>query len=113
MGATLTSSLWPSYGVSMPTRRLVAIHQFNSFPWLGYFDEIGRVDVFILLDNVQFPKTGGTWVNRLQWLVGGKGTWVTAPIVRAYHGVRDIQEMRSTKRFHAAVDDWTPDRVYC
>lgn len=72
---------------------IVAIHQPNFFPWLGFFDKIARSSVFVLLDNVQFPKTGGTWINRVQWLVGGKGVWVTAPIVRAYHGVRPIREM--------------------
>lgn len=78
----------------MSSRRLVAIHQPNFFPWLGYFDKIARCDVFILMDNVQFPKTGGTWVNRVQMLVSGRAVWVTMPIVRAYQGTRLICEMK-------------------
>jgi hypothetical protein len=35
---------------------IVAIHQPNYIPWLGYFYKISRADVFVLLDNVQFPK---------------------------------------------------------
>jgi len=74
---------------------LVAIHQPNFFPWLGYFDKIARADVFCWLDDVQFPKTGGTWVNRVRLLNGGKPAWVTAPVDRSYHGVRTIAEIRT------------------
>lgn len=73
--------------------RVVAIHQPNFFPWLGYFDKIARSDVFILLDHVQFQKTGGTWSNRVKLLQGGEARWVTAPIVRNFHGVLAIKEM--------------------
>lgn len=75
------------------SHRVVTIHQPNFFPWLGYFDKIARSDIFILLDHVQFQKTGGTWSNRVKLLVGGEARWVTAPIVRNYHGVRAINEI--------------------
>jgi hypothetical protein len=73
---------------------LVAIHQPNFFPWLGYFDKLARADVFVLLDDAQFPKKGGTWINRVRMLVNGSATWVTVPVDRSYHGVRAIREMR-------------------
>ena len=73
---------------------VVAIHQPNFFPWLGYFDKIARSDAFVVLDNVQFPKTGGTWINRVRIMVNGRPTWLTMPVVRAYHGVRLIRDMR-------------------
>ena len=72
---------------------VVAIHQPNFFPWLGYFDKLARADVFIALDHVQFPKTQGNWGNRVQLLVGGKAKWTTVPIRRDYHGVRRFDEM--------------------
>lgn len=72
---------------------LVAIHQPNFFPWLGFFDKIRRSDLFIAMDNAQFSKTGGTWTNRVQLLVNREPAWVTMPIVRAYHGVRTVREM--------------------
>ena len=78
----------------MKERVQVAIHQPNFFPWLGYFNKIARADVFIILDNVQFPKTGGTWINRVQISVNGAPAWVTVPINRAYHGTRLICDMK-------------------
>ncbi|WP_260293637.1 WbqC family protein [Sedimenticola hydrogenitrophicus] len=73
--------------------RVVAIHQPNFFPWLGYFDKVRRSDVFILLDDVQYQKTGGTWSNRVKVLVNGEGRWLTAPVDRSFHGTRAIHEM--------------------
>jgi WbqC-like protein family len=73
--------------------RLVAIHQPNFLPWLGYFDKLARCDVFVLLDDVQFPKKQGTWMNRVRLLVAGEPAWITVPVVRSYHGLRRVDEM--------------------
>lgn len=73
--------------------RVVAIHQPNFFPWIGYFDKIARSDVFVFLDHVQLPKTGGGWSNRVKMLVAGEARWVTAPVRRAFHGVAPINEI--------------------
>jgi hypothetical protein len=80
---------------------VVAIHQPNFFPWLGFFDKINRADVFILFDDVQFPKTGGVWSNRAMFLVSGEAKWITATIDRNYHGTKNINEMK----FHS-TDPW-------
>jgi hypothetical protein len=83
---------------------VVAIHQPNFLPWLGWFDKLARADVFVLLDHVQFPRTSrGTYVNRVKLLVGGKDAWVTAPIVRASGSAQRIDEVR--------VDDAQPWRA--
>jgi hypothetical protein len=73
--------------------KTVAIHQPNFFPWLGYFDKIARSDVFVFFDDVQFPKKGGSWSNRVKLLIGGDAKWVTASIERNYSGFRNINEM--------------------
>ena len=83
-----------SRGASIPSGKMVAIHQPNFFPWLGYFNKIAWADLFIVLDNVQFPKKGGTYSNRVQLVVNGQAAWVTMPVVRAYHGLRRINEMQ-------------------
>jgi WbqC-like protein family len=77
---------------------LVAIHQPVFLPWLGWWDKLVRADRFVLLDDVQFPKKGGTWMNRVRMLVQGEPAWVTVPVDRSYHGVRSIREMRIDER---------------
>lgn len=81
---------------------LAAIHQPTFLPWLGWWDKFVRADVFVLLDDVQFPKKGGTWMNRVRMLVGGEPRWVTVPVDRAYTGTRSVREMR--------IDDSKPWR---
>lgn len=78
----------------MNINKVVAIHQPNFFPWLGYFDKINRSNAFIFLDHVQFPKTGGTWANRVKLAVNGKSHWITASIIRNYHGFLPINQMQ-------------------
>ena len=72
---------------------IVAIHQPNFFPWLGYFDKMAKSDVFVFLDSVQAPKGGGSWLNRVKIAINGKAHWVTAPIDRDYRGVRRVDEI--------------------
>lgn len=86
----------------MTKDRVVAIHQPNFLPWMGFFNKIARSDAFILLDEVQFPKTGGSWINHVHILVNGQEAWMTIPIVRDYHGLRKISEME--------INDATPWR---
>lgn len=65
---------------------LVAIHQPNFFPWLGYFEKIRRADVMIFLDAVAYPRAGsggmGSWCNRVRLAVNGEARWVTCPLQR-------------------------------
>jgi len=75
-------------------KTVIAIHQPNFFPWLGYFDKMARCDKFIFLDDVQTPKTGGGWSNRVKVIVSGNPKWITAPIDRDYHGFRELRDTR-------------------
>jgi hypothetical protein len=69
---------------------LVAIHQPNFFPWLGYFDKLRRADCFIFLDQVAYPRAGsggmGSWTNRVRIAVQGEPRWVTCPVRRMQLG---------------------------
>jgi len=77
--------------------KIVAIHQPNFFPWLGYFDKIRRADVFILLDDVQIQKTGSSWVNRVKLNINNEARWITCPILRT-EGVQAIHEVKIDDR---------------
>ena len=82
---------------------IVAAHQPNFLPWLGFFDKLVRADVLVLLDDVQFPRTGaGVWTNRVRIVIAGEPQWITVPILRAGRGVQLVNEVR--------IDDSQPWR---
>ena len=57
---------------------IVAIHQPNYFPWLGYFKKILEADIFILLDDAQFSK--GSYTNRVRISKNSGVRWLTLPV---------------------------------
>lgn len=57
---------------------VVAIHQPNYLPWLGYFGKIAEADVLVFLDDVQFSKN--SYINRTRVLGAGKARWLTVPV---------------------------------
>jgi hypothetical protein len=57
---------------------IVAGHQPNYLPYLGFFDKIRRSDIFIIEDNVQFERQGFTNRNRILTADGVR--WLTVPI---------------------------------
>lgn len=60
---------------------IAAIMQPYFFPYIGYFQLMRAVDVFVFFDNVQYINRG--WVNRNQIPLHGKPTWLTLPVVNA------------------------------
>lgn len=57
---------------------IVAVHQPNFLPWLGYFIKITRADVFVFLDTVQFTKGGFSNRARIRRKTGE--SWLTVPL---------------------------------
>lgn len=60
---------------------IVAGHQPNYLPWLGFFDKMRRSDVFIIEDNVQFERQGFTSRNRI--MTAGGVRWLSVPVEHA------------------------------
>jgi hypothetical protein len=60
---------------------IVAGHQPNYLPWLGFFDKMRRSDVFIIEDNVQFERQGFT--NRNRVLTADGVRWLSVPTQHA------------------------------
>ncbi|WP_343564169.1 WbqC family protein [Kiloniella sp. b19] len=59
-------------------RTVIAIHQPNYSPWLGYFHKIAKSDLFVFLDDVQFSKN--SYINRVEVLSPGGRKWLTLPV---------------------------------
>lgn len=55
----------------------IAIHQPQYMPWLGYFHKMASVDLFILLDDVQFKKNEWQHRNRIRNSRGWQ--WLSVP----------------------------------
>lgn len=48
------------------------------FPYIGYFQLIAAVDVFIVYDNIKYTKKG--WINRNRMLQNGKDVMFSLPL---------------------------------
>jgi len=57
-----------------------AIMQPTYLPWAGYFALIAAVDVFILLDDVQFERK--SWQSRNRILINGKDKVLEVPVAK-------------------------------
>ena len=55
-----------------------AIMQPYFLPYIGYFQLIASVDLFIVYDNIQYSKKG--WVNRNRFLRDGEAALFTLPL---------------------------------
>ncbi|MCH9809551.1 MAG: WbqC family protein [Alphaproteobacteria bacterium] len=59
----------------------VAVMQPYLWPYLGYFNLIHAVDVFVFLDDVQYIRRG--WINRNRIQQGGVDLTFTLPVEKA------------------------------
>ena len=57
---------------------IVAVHQPQYLPWLGYFEKIMTADAFCYLDNVQYKKNEWQNRNRIKTVDGWQ--WLTVPV---------------------------------
>jgi WbqC-like protein family len=58
----------------------VAIHQPHFLPWLGYLHRMAQVDLFVLLDHVQFERRN--YQNRTMIRMNDEARWLTVPVVQ-------------------------------
>jgi hypothetical protein len=76
----------------------LAIMQPYFFPYIGYFQLIAAVDLFIVYDNIKYTKKG--WINRNRILQNGKDVMFSLPLKRGsdHLDVRERELMANFKR---------------
>jgi len=82
----------------------LAVLQPGYLPWLGFFDQMRRADVFVYYDDVQFDKHGWRNRNRIKCTQGVQ--WLSVPV---HHRGRpsiaevEIDNSRQWARKHLAT----------
>jgi hypothetical protein len=61
-------------------------------PFPGFFSRIYHCDVFIILDNVQFPR-GTTWITRNRFKNDQGILWMTVPVWKKGLGLQKINDV--------------------
>ncbi len=77
---------------------VIAIHQVNFFPYLGFFEKMAQSDIFVLMDRCQYEKNG--YQNRFN--IGDK--WYT---MSTNSGMTPI----SDKKYLNPEKDWKKIKV--
>lgn len=73
---------------------ILSIHQPNFLPWIGYFAKVNQSDIFILLDNIQYPR-GKSVANRSSIKTPNGTLEIVVPIskVAASNGILNFNEI--------------------
>ncbi len=75
---------------------IVAAHQPNFIPWLGYFDKMRKADLFIIVDHVQMERQ--SYQNRVRIKTGAGERWITVPVVQESRAERIIDKRIDNSR---------------
>lgn len=78
-----------------------AIMQPYFFPYVGYFQLINSVDLFIVYDNIKYTKKG--WINRNRMLQNGKDVMFSLPL----KSDSDFLDVRDRE----LAEDFNPDKL--
>lgn len=81
---------------------ICAVHQPQTFPWLGYIAKIIQSDTFVILDNVQFKKN--EWQNRNRIKTNNGPQWLTVPVIHHFGQlISDVQINNNTSWRHKHI----------
>lgn len=68
---------------------IIAIHQPNYLPYLGFFDKMRQADIFVIYDDAQFNKEDFQHRNKIRIFHGWK--WLTIPVEKMRIPINDIR----------------------
>jgi hypothetical protein len=75
----------------------VGIMQPYFLPYIGYFQLIAAVDLFIVYDNIKYTKKG--WINRNRMLLNGADTTFSLPLKKGSDSL-DVVERELSSDFN-------------
>jgi len=78
------------------TARTLVVLQPGYLPWLGFFHQMARADVFVYYDDVQYDKHG--WRNRNRIKTQSGPQWLTVPVLHHGRGMPSILEAEIDRR---------------
>lgn len=71
------------------TRKIIAAHQPNYLPWIGYFHKVRESDVFVLLDDVEYSS--GSWINRNRIKTPDGWSWLSVPVGDTSISINEVE----------------------
>jgi len=71
---------------------IIAIHQPNYLPYLGFFDKMLQSDMFVIYDDAQFDKGDFQHRNKIRIYHGWK--WLTVPVEKKRMPIKDIKILK-------------------
>jgi hypothetical protein len=70
--------------------KTLVVLQPGYLPWLGFFDQMRRADIFVYYDDVQYDKNG--WRNRNRIKSPAGPHWLTVPVLhKGFPSIVDVQ----------------------
>lgn len=88
---------------------IIAGHQPNYLPYLGFFNKAASCEIFVLVDTVQFVKRGPFgWVsrNRIRTMTTQGWLWLTVPVVNKGRYTQSILETEIDNSTNWAHKHW-------
>jgi hypothetical protein len=84
---------------------IIAIHQPDFMPWLGFFDKISKADKLVILDHtLNQPGSTAFRCRRVKFLINGKENWLSISLEKpAGISVQAIYDMKITKEDDTAI----------
>jgi len=82
--------------LSIDNRPTVVVLQPGYLPWLGFFDQLRRADVFVYYDDAQYDKHG--WRNRNRIKTQNGPIWLTVPVRHRGEGFPKILDVEIDAR---------------
>ena len=78
--------------------KVIAVHQPNYLPWIGYFYKMFHSDVFVLFDSTQYSKK--SWINRNRIKTPKGPSWLSVPVMISKGHKQRINEIEVCNQFN-------------